>query len=395
MIDSPDRNLTITVTMQKKPLGLITILVTSAAVAFLPFRATADTEYVTVAPVAVNVAGQTVQLPAEQAVTVLGTPANGFAMVRVQLPSGAMSVAQVPVASLRLKNPPPVAAKPAATTPAPTTPAPAPASAPAKPLYPNNIADASKFKNEADAPLHKEWKLIWEDDFSKAGGKLDTSKWNIAIDGKGNGNQERQYYTDDAKNVKVENGMLTFTAIKEKKEWANYTSGKITSKGKFSVQYGRIEACIKSPKGQQGSWPAFWMMPEESAYGGWPRSGEIDIMEMVNKCDTLHGTLHFGGNGHQSKGTKIKIPSGDYTQDFHVYSVEWEPNVMRWYVDGKYYGSVKDWSTNAPFPAPFDKRFYLILNFAVGGQWPKDPDNSSEFPQSMLVKWVRVYQPAP
>lgn len=188
--------------------------------------------------------------------------------------------------------------------------------------------------------------------------------------------------------------MLNLTAIKEKKDWAEYTSGKITTKGKYSVQYGRIEACIKAPKSQKGSWPAFWMMPEESAYGGWPRSGEIDIMEMVNKCDKLYGTLHFGGPGDVHKGSQTTVPAGDFTKDFHVYAVEWEPKTVRWYLDGKFYGSLSEWhSEKAPFPAPFDKKFHIILNFAVGGQWPGPPDGSSEWPQTMLVKYVRVYQP--
>lgn len=239
---------------------------------------------------------------------------------------------------------------------------------------------------------HKDWKLVWESDFAKDKA-IDEKKWNLIDKGDGFGNNELQYYTPRPENAKVENGELVITGRKEDHKGKKYTSAKLTTDKKFAVKYGRIEACIKSPDAQQGNWPAFWMMPQDNKYGGWPRSGEIDIMEMVNKSDKLHGTLHFGGNGHQNKGGSTTLGDGkNFTQDYHVYAVEWDEKEFRWYVDGKQYGKLNEWSTNAPFPAPFDQRFYIILNFAIGGQWPKSPDNTSTYPKEMRVKYVRVYQ---
>jgi beta-glucanase (GH16 family) len=244
-----------------------------------------------------------------------------------------------------------------------------------------------------ETALHKDWKLVWEDDFSKDKA-IDTTKWNFDIDGHGGGNGELEYYTNSPKNAHLENGELVMTAIKGD-GGHKFTSAKLDTKGKFSCLYGRIEACIKSPPAQAGNWPAFWMMPEESKYGSWPRSGEIDIMELINKSDKLYGTCHFGGqHGDTHKGAQASLKSGDFSQDYHVYAVEWQEKEIRWYVDGNYYGSIHTWdSANGAYPAPFDQKFYVILNFAVGGAWPKSPDAAATFPQSMRVKYVRVYQP--
>ena len=241
-------------------------------------------------------------------------------------------------------------------------------------------------------PLHKNWKLVWEDDFSKDK-EVDKTKWNFVVKGDGFGNNEQEFYTDRKDNVKIEDGQLVITGIKEKYRGKPYTSAKLTTEGKFSIKYGRIEACIKSPKPQKGTWPAFWMMPQDNKYGGWPKSGEIDIMEMVNDCKTLYGTCHFGGNGHKQAGATTKLPDGKaFPEEFHVYAVEWEEKEIRWYCDGKFYGKINDWSTSAAYPAPFNQRFYVILNFAIGGQWPGNPNMDSTFPQEMRVKYVRAYQ---
>jgi beta-glucanase (GH16 family) len=252
---------------------------------------------------------------------------------------------------------------------------------------------APKATPDGDTALHADWKLIWEDDFSKDK-QIDKTKWNFEIDGKGNGNGELEYYTDSPKNAHLESGELVITALKDD-GGHKFTSARMNTKGKFSCLYGRIESSIKVPKAQQGNWPAFWMMPQDNKYGGWPKSGEIDIMEFVNKSDKLYGTLHFAGEkGDIHHGAQTTLPGGDFTKDYHVYAAEWEAKEIRWYLDGKYYGKLNDWhSANAPFPAPFDQKFYVILNFAVGGAWPKSPDASSTFPQSMNVKYVRVYQP--
>ena len=243
-----------------------------------------------------------------------------------------------------------------------------------------------------DTALHANWKLLWEDDFSKDKA-IDKTKWTFEVNGNGGGNGEMQYYTDSPKNAHIENGELVITAIKENYKGKQYTSARMTTSKNFSVLYGRIEACIKAPKAQQGNWPAFWMMPQDSKYGGLPKSGEIDIMEFVNKEDKLYGTCHYG-NQDTHTGAQATVPGGDFSKDYHVYAVEWEKAEIRWYLDGKYYGKITKWSTpGGPFPAPFDQKFFVILNYAVGGAWPKAPDTNSTFPQSMNVKYVRVYQP--
>lgn len=251
--------------------------------------------------------------------------------------------------------------------------------------------------------MHTNWKLVWEDDFSKDGGKIDPKKWAFKIDGGGNGNHEAQYYTDDPKNARIENGVLLITALKETKAWAKYTSAKLWTKGLYSVMYGRIEACIKVPTPQLGNWPAFWMMPDEpSPYGGWPQCGEIDILEMVNDTKTVYGTMHFGTTWRDKEGAQTTAPNNDFSTDYHIYGIEWEANEFRLYLDGKFYGKINKWSTpKAPYPAPFNQKFYIILNLALGGDWPNNvvspkrnlPDPDAKFPQTMSVKWVRVYQP--
>jgi beta-glucanase (GH16 family) len=242
--------------------------------------------------------------------------------------------------------------------------------------------------------VHANWKLTWEDDFSKDK-ELDKTKWNIEVKGDGGGNGEQQYYTDSPKNISIQNGELVITAIKENYKGKPYTSGKLNTKGKGDFLYGRIEACIKPPKAQKGDWPAFWMMPTDSKFGGWPKSGEIDIMEMVNKEDKLFGTLHFGKPGHAQAGVQTPSKDGDFSKDYHVFAVEREATEMRFFLDNKYFGTVlsSKWVGIGPGTAPFDQKFYCILNYAVGGQWPQNPDASSTFPQSMHVKYVRVYQP--
>jgi beta-glucanase (GH16 family) len=262
---------------------------------------------------------------------------------------------------------------------------------------PTSAGEQSQRRSERNdgggAPVHADWKLAWEDDFSKDQ-QIDKSKWNFEINGRGEGNGELEYYTDSPKNAHIEDGELVITALKGD-GGHKFTSARMTTSRKFSCLFGRIEASIKAPKAQAGNWPAFWMMPQDNKYGGWPRSGEIDIMELINKSDTLYGTCHYGGeHGDVHSGAEVKLASGDYSQDYHIYAVEWEPKEIRWYVDNKSYGSITKWhSANAPFPAPFDQKFYIILNYAVGGQWPRSPDASSIFPQSMHVKYVRVYQP--
>lgn len=245
---------------------------------------------------------------------------------------------------------------------------------------------------------HAGYKLVWSDDFD--GKVLDEDKWSHDVmAGSATGNRELEYYTAAPQNSRVENGCLVIEARKEPYEKCDYTSARLHTKHKGDFLYGRIQARIKLPSGQ-GLWPAFWMLPSDEAYGKWAASGEIDIMEAINfRPSQITGSIHFGGvwprhkylNGRYSAAT----PKGpvDFSQDFHVYTVEWTPFEFRWYVDGNLYASQDDWVCDeAPFPAPFDKRFHLVLNLAVGGHWPGPPDDTTRWPQRMLVDWVRVYQ---
>lgn len=159
---------------------------------------------------------------------------------------------------------------------------------------------------------------------------------------------------------------------------------------------GRMEARIKLPEGGQGIWPAFWMLGNNISSIGWPACGEIDILEAVNDFTEVHGTLHYGSDPsqHDMNGGSY-TPPVDVSDDYHIYAVEWEPTMIRWYFDDVNYYSTTNWWTGDPYPAPFNQPFFFILNIAVGGNWPGYPDASTPFPQSMYVDYVRVYQAAP
>jgi beta-glucanase (GH16 family) len=235
--------------------------------------------------------------------------------------------------------------------------------------------------------------LVWSDEFDQT--TLNTSDWNIDTGGGGFGNNELQNYTNRVDNLKLENGKLVITALKENFGGNAYTSAKITSAGKRFFTYGRMEAKIKLPK-TQGLWPAFWMMPNTSVYGGWPRSGEIDIMEMKGSdVTTTYGTIHYGSNpvtdhryiGGANSGTE------DLSADFHIYAVEWKPDTISWYVDDvNFYNVTKTDIGTAAWP--FDQNFFLIFNLAVGGNFGGNPNASTVFPQTLEVDYVRVYSNA-
>lgn len=241
------------------------------------------------------------------------------------------------------------------------------------------------------------WKLVWSDEFN--GKEIDWSKWAAEENGHGGGNNELQYYADRPENLRLENGCLVIEARKEKFNAAgvekDFTSARIRTKRRASWLYGRIEARAKLPTGR-GLWPAIWMLPESSVYGGWAAGGEIDIMELVgHEPHKVHGTLHYGGPWPDNKhtGAPFTLKSGTFADDFHVFAIEWEKGVIRWFVDGELYQTQTKWHTNkAPFPAPFDQPFHLVLNVAVGGAWPGAPDAKTVFPQRMTVDWIRVYQ---
>lgn len=241
-----------------------------------------------------------------------------------------------------------------------------------------------------------QWKLVWSDEFE--GPDIDSSKWTHEVNAWGGGNNELQYYTDRPENSFIENGMLHIRAIRETftgpEGTRQYTSARMVTAEKGDWRYGRFEARAKMPLGQ-GLWPAIWMLPTDWEYGGWAASGEIDIMEYRgNEPNIIHGTIHYGGPWPANTYTGDLYVGPDFSHDFHVFSLEWEEMEMRWYVDDIHYATQTSWfTTEAPFPAPFDQRFHLILNLAVGGNFlPNPPPNPDYFPQDLIVDWVRVYQ---
>ena len=238
--------------------------------------------------------------------------------------------------------------------------------------------------------------LVWADEFS--GSALDATKWTPEIGNGvwGWGNNELEYYTSNPGNVDVIGGELIITAKEESFGGFDYTSARLITKNKADFTYGRFEAMIDLPTGQ-GIWPAFWLLSTDNVYGGWPTSGEIDIMEMVGHNPfEVHSTLHYGpepGSGHRYTGTGY-APGVNFSSGYHLYAVEWEENQLRWYVD-----SVQIYELNrrdlCPWDWPFDQDFFIIMNCAVGGLWPGAPNASTVFPQEMKVDYVRVYQNVP
>jgi beta-glucanase (GH16 family) len=245
----------------------------------------------------------------------------------------------------------------------------------------------------------QDWELVWSDEFE--GDTLDTSKWSYQY-GTGTsegltgwGNNELQYYTDRPENVFVQDGKLHIVARQERFGNRDYTSARIRSINQGDWTYGRFEIRAKLPEGR-GLWPAIWMMPTESVYGTWAASGEIDIMELVgHEPDVVHGTLHYGGRwpNNVHTGASYRMRDGKFSDDFNTFTLLWREGEMRWFVNGQLYQNQLNWSTEGhPFPAPFDEKFHMILNVAVGGNWPGSPDHTTQFPQEMVVDYVRVYQ---
>ena len=232
------------------------------------------------------------------------------------------------------------------------------------------------------------------------GQAFDLSKWTAEIGGGGWGNEELQYYRDTAENARLDGrGNLVITALKlnsasELTCWYGkclYTSARLITKKKLEFKYGRIEARIKLPEGA-GVWPAFWMLGNDIDQAGWPGCGEIDIMEFVGREPSkIYGTVHGPGySGANSIGGSISLTGGVRASDFHVYSVEWSENEIRWFFDGKEYHKFSRTSVPTGSKWVFDHPFFIILNFAVGGKWPGSTDQKTTFPQSMLVDYVRV-----
>lgn len=281
------------------------------------------------------------------------------------------------------------------------------------------------------APLNSDWEMVWSDEFD--GSELDRKKWTPEQSCWGGGNDERQCYTDRPENIVVEDGFLYLKARKERfsgpdrppeialdpnpKVTQEYTSGKVRTKGLHSWKYGRIEVRAKAPSGQ-GMWPAVWMMPEDAAYGGWPLSGEIDILEAVNlgaPCAECEGSvgenrtvsaLHFGKLPPDNLVIDQKTPLPDLSlpsDNFHTYAVEWGQGLIRFLVDDRVHLTVprEKWSTGSAKAignpdAPFDQPFYVMANLAVGGKWPERSNAKglakSSLPNQFVIDWIRVYQ---
>jgi beta-glucanase (GH16 family) len=242
------------------------------------------------------------------------------------------------------------------------------------------------------------WTLTWSDEFDGPNGSApDPSKWNNDVGGGGWGNKELEYYTDGTANVVVQDGNLVITATPAGASqymcWYGpclYTSARLNTAGNFSQQYGRFEARLQVPFGQ-GLWPAFWMLGDNVGTVGWPACGEIDIVENVGFQPGLAwGSLHAP---HYDATLAYTLAAMAHFADaFHLFAVEWEPAQIRFYVDDVLYEAhTPADATSLGGTWAFDRPFFVILNVAVGGKWPGNPDATTTFPQTMKVDWVRVY----
>ena len=223
--------------------------------------------------------------------------------------------------------------------------------------------------------------LVWSDEFNDA--TLNLTNWSYEKGASGWGNNELEDYTDSPNNVFVENGFLNIKAIKE---GAKYTSGRIITKGKREFTYGRIDIRAKLPVGQ-GIWPALWMLGSNIETVSWPGCGEIDIMEYLgHEHNKVYGTAHYNDNGHKYEGSNYTLIGGGFEDKFHVFTLMWQENSMVWYVDyQKFFQFNKAGNT-------FNKNQFFIMNLAVGGNWPGNPDATTVFPQTMQVDYVRIFQ---
>jgi beta-glucanase (GH16 family) len=241
--------------------------------------------------------------------------------------------------------------------------------------------------------------LAWSDEFDGAdGSRPDPSRWMHDLGGGGWGNDELQTYTDRPENAVIRDGSLIITARAEHHVGDDgiareYTSARLKTLGRFEQAYGRIEARMRLPRGQ-GLWPAFWMLGADIGAVGWPACGEIDIMEHIGREPlTVYGTLHGPGySGAGGIGASVSSADGrPFAAAFHVFSVEWEPDQIRWYVDGQRYQTRRPSDLPAGSRWVFDHPHFVLVNLAVGGSWPGPPDDTTEFPQELQVDWVRAY----
>lgn len=235
------------------------------------------------------------------------------------------------------------------------------------------------------------YEQLWSDEFS--GTQIDNSLWGYDIGGGGWGNNELEYYTDSPKNSYVSSGNLVIEARKESFLGREYTSARIISKGKKDFTFGRVDIRAKLPKGQ-GIWPALWMLGKKIDQTNWPNCGEIDIMELLgHEPSKIYGTVHYGPIGSSTSTTKTsnyKLPSGDFSDSYHVFSLNWSQDNMEVLIDDV--SMLKTDRTQIGAIYPFNEPFFMLFNVAVGGNWPGGPDISTVFPQQMLVDYIRVFK---
>jgi len=245
----------------------------------------------------------------------------------------------------------------------------------------------------ADEEAPVPYGLTFEDDFDGPAGQLpDPGKWAFDV-GTGWGNAQLEYDTDRAENVQLDGeGHLAITARREDWEDRAYTSGRIKTEGLFAQARGRFEARLKLPSGR-GLWPAFWLLGADVREVGWPACGEIDIMEFRGQEPrTIHGSLHGPGYAGGAAITAAHtIAQGGYDLGFHNFAIEWDEQSITWSVDGYAYQTVGRADLPAGAAWVFDRPFFILLNVAVGGNWVGPPDETTVFPQTMLVDWVRVH----
>jgi len=260
-------------------------------------------------------------------------------------------------------------------------------------------AGAAKLGSSTD--IHG-WALTWSDEFNAPNGsRPDPAKWkfDVGVDGNGWGNRELEYYTDRPQNTYIEDGHLVIKAIREDFTGADgvarhYTSARLKTQGLFAQAYGRFEARIKIPYGQ-GMWPAFWLLGDNLGKVPWPGSGEIDIMENIGREPSLvHGSMHGPGySGNEGLTQGISLPGEQaFYEEYHLYAIEWEPGSVSYFVDSTKYATFTPANLAPELHWVFDHPFFILLNVAVGGDWPGAPDESTRFPQEMLVDFVRVYR---
>ncbi|MEL7535065.1 MAG: glycoside hydrolase family 16 protein, partial [Bacteroidota bacterium] len=224
---------------------------------------------------------------------------------------------------------------------------------------------------------------VWSDEFD--GNSIDMSNWTHEV-GDEWFNNELQAYSADPIYSSVADGKLSITAREEN---GSYTSARMITQDKYEFQYGRIDIRAKLPKGQ-GIWPALWMLGANINEVSWPQCGEIDIMELVgHEPNVTHGTAHYDNNGHQYRGSGKTLDSGEFADQFHVFSVIWTRESLSWYLDGESFLTFREEDIDGfPFNAPY----FFIMNVAVGGDWPGNPDASTVFPQTMEIDYLRVFQ---